>query len=62
MPVAVARFRERYPDIELTIEMADPDESLPGLRSGQHDLALSHDAMSELGDAGSGVEVVRVVR
>lgn len=58
VPVAVARFRERYPDVELTIEMADPDESLPGLRSGQHDLALTHDAMSELGDAGAGVELV----
>ncbi|MGI9184427.1 MAG: LysR family transcriptional regulator [Solirubrobacteraceae bacterium] len=58
VPVAVARFRTRYPAIELEIEMADPDQSLPGLRSGRHDLALSHDAMDELGDAGAGVELV----
>ncbi len=58
VPVAVARFRERYPAVELEIEMADPDESLPGLRSGRHDLALSHDGMDELGDAGAGIELV----
>jgi DNA-binding transcriptional LysR family regulator len=58
VPVAVARFRERYPAVELEIEMADPDESLPGLRSGRHDLALSHEAMAESDDGGAGVELV----
>ena len=56
VPVAVARFRERYPAIELEIAMVDPDESLPGLRSGRHDLILTHDAM--LDGTGSGVELV----
>ncbi len=56
LPLAVACFRERYPAIELEIAMADPNESLPGLRSGRHDLILSHDAL--LDTANSGVELV----
>src|SRR5437763_12828278 len=39
VPIAVARFRERYPEIELGIEMADPDEAVPRLRAGGIDLA-----------------------
>jgi DNA-binding transcriptional LysR family regulator len=58
VPVAVARFRERYPAVELEIEMADPEESLPGLRAGRHDLALTHDAMTGLADGAQGVELV----
>ena len=34
VPIAVARFRERYPEIELKIEMGDPDETVPRLRAG----------------------------
>jgi DNA-binding transcriptional LysR family regulator len=47
VPVAIARFRERYPAVELSIAMADPIDSLPRLRAGELDLALSHDAMSD---------------
>src|SRR6267154_2191437 len=43
MPIAIARFRERHPSVELDIAMADPAESLPRLRAGELDLALSHD-------------------
>jgi DNA-binding transcriptional LysR family regulator len=39
----VARFRERYPEVELVIGMLDPEESIPRLRTGEFDLALSHD-------------------
>jgi len=45
VPLAVARFRERYRSIELSISMADPDVAVPRLRAGEFDLALSHDAM-----------------
>jgi DNA-binding transcriptional LysR family regulator len=48
VPMAVARFRERHPEIELEIEMADPDESLPRLRAGELDIALSHSPVEEL--------------
>ena len=45
LPLAIARFRDRYPEVELSVEMADPIDSLPRLRNGELDLALSHDAM-----------------
>ena len=58
LPIAVARFRERYPAVELEIAMADPDQSVPALRAGQFDIALSHDPLSEAGQPGSGCELV----
>ncbi len=45
VPLAIARFRERYPAVELSLVMADPIDSLPRLRAGELDLALSHDAL-----------------
>jgi DNA-binding transcriptional LysR family regulator len=56
VPIAVARFRERYPAIELSIAMADPDESVPRLRAGEFDLVLSHDGTLER----SGIEVIHL--
>jgi DNA-binding transcriptional LysR family regulator len=50
VPIAIARFRELYPAVELSVVMADPIDSLPRLRGGELDLALSHDAMGEPGD------------
>src|SRR5437588_2200908 len=50
VPLAIARFRERYPAVELSIMMADPIDSLPLLRSGELDLALSHDPMGQAAD------------
>jgi DNA-binding transcriptional LysR family regulator len=46
LPLAVARFRDRYPAVELDIAMADPVDSVPRLRAGELDMALVHDAMS----------------
>src|SRR5581483_5311283 len=43
VPLAIARFRERYPAVELNVTMADPAESLPKLMSGELDLIMSHD-------------------
>jgi DNA-binding transcriptional LysR family regulator len=40
MPLAIARFRELYPDVELTLAEAEPEEIVPRLRSGELDLAL----------------------
>ena len=40
MPEAIARFRERHPAVELTLEPAEPEEALALLRSGEIDLAL----------------------
>ena len=43
VPLAIARFRDRHPAVELSIVMADPIDSLPRLRAGELDMALSHD-------------------
>jgi DNA-binding transcriptional LysR family regulator len=49
VPRAVALFRDRHPEVELTVEMYDPDESIPRLRAGEFDLALSHDPRDDPG-------------
>jgi DNA-binding transcriptional LysR family regulator len=54
VPPAIASFRQRYPAVELTVAMADPHESLPRLRTGELDLALSHDPLDELEAAAGG--------
>jgi len=40
MPLAIARFRASYPDVELTLAEGEPQEILPRLRAGELDLAL----------------------
>ncbi len=45
VPLAIAAFRQRHPAVELNIAMADPIDSIPRLRAGELDLALSHDAL-----------------
>src|SRR3954454_5955656 len=41
MPLAIATFRERHPDIELTVRQLEPEDSLPMLKSGEIDIALT---------------------
>ncbi len=71
VPHAIARFREQYPAVELSIEMSDPIDSIPRLRAGELDMALSHDATFETvqgpspavgigGDARGGIELVHL--
>ncbi len=40
MPLAVATFRERHPDVSLTLAEGEPEEIVPRLRTGEFDLAL----------------------
>lgn len=44
MPLAIARFRERHPGVELSLVPADPPDGLRLLRAGDVDLALSIEA------------------
>jgi DNA-binding transcriptional LysR family regulator len=44
MPLAVARFRERHPGVDLTLCPAEPDDGLRLLRAGESDIALSIEA------------------
>jgi DNA-binding transcriptional LysR family regulator len=41
MPLAIATFRERHPDIELNVRQLEPEDSLPLLKSGEIDIALT---------------------
>ena len=41
MPLAIATFRERHPDIELTVRQLEPEDSLPLLKCGDIDIALT---------------------
>ena len=41
MPLAIANFRERHPDIELTVRQLEPEDSLPLLKCGELDIALT---------------------
>jgi DNA-binding transcriptional LysR family regulator len=47
VPLAIAAFRERHPAVELNVVMSDPVDSIPRLRAGELDLALSHDALGD---------------
>jgi DNA-binding transcriptional LysR family regulator len=40
MPLAVASFRRRHPDVALTLAEGEPEEIAPRLRAGEFDLAL----------------------
>jgi DNA-binding transcriptional LysR family regulator len=41
LPSAVARMRASAPDVELRIDQAEPEDSLPALARGAYDLALA---------------------
>ncbi len=54
IPPAIAEFRARHPKVEISVEVADPLDSLPQLRAGELDIAISHDPMGmALGRTGS---------
>jgi DNA-binding transcriptional LysR family regulator len=40
MPLAIAAFRQRHPDVSLTLAEGEPEEIAPRLRAGEFDLAL----------------------
>src|SRR3954447_7492712 len=42
MPVAIARFRERHPGVELSMDLAEPNEYMPRLRAGDWDIAVTN--------------------
>ena len=40
MPLAIATFRQRHPDVTLSLAEGEPEEMAPRLRAGEFDLAL----------------------
>jgi DNA-binding transcriptional LysR family regulator len=40
VPHAIATFHDRYPEVEISLKEADPEESVPALKAGQLDIAI----------------------
>ena len=40
---AVSSFRDRFPNVELYLAEAEPEDSLPALKAGEYDVALTYD-------------------
>jgi DNA-binding transcriptional LysR family regulator len=57
MPLAIATFRNSYPQVDLTLAEGEPEEILPRLRAGELDLALLFEFA---GDAPLAEDMVRV--
>src|SRR3954462_12318312 len=43
MPLAIAAFRAKHPAVELSMTLAEPEDSVPQLRAGDIDLAVVFD-------------------
>jgi DNA-binding transcriptional LysR family regulator len=59
VPLAIAKFRECHPEVELHVVMADPADSVAGLRAGDLDLALSHSAVEAV-ESSTDIELVHL--
>src|SRR6202034_3327963 len=55
-PLAIATFRARHPDVELTLAEGEPEQVAPRLRAGEIDLAL----LFEFGSSAGADELARV--
>jgi molybdate transport repressor ModE-like protein len=60
-PRAVAAFRERHPQVELSMLEAEPEEAAERLRTGEVDLALVYDHESTPGLLGPELELTRLL-
>jgi DNA-binding transcriptional LysR family regulator len=58
MPLAVATFRHRHPDVALTLAEGEPEEIAPRLRAGEFDLALLFEFPGVRERPGSGLRTV----
>jgi DNA-binding transcriptional LysR family regulator len=48
MPLAIAAFRQRHPAVELSMSIREPEDSIPELRAGELDLAITFEAIGGL--------------
>ncbi len=58
VPLAVAAFTERHPEVELTLTLAQPEEALAALRAGELEVGLTVDGV---GEDESGLELVHLL-
>jgi len=61
MPLAIATFRERHPAVELSLSLAEPMDSLPKLKSGELEIALTFDPNDVAAAAGDSIEHVHLL-
>ncbi len=61
VPTAIARFRGLHPEVELILVEAEPDASVPLLRTGEVDRALVYGFEPDAGAADGGLELVHLL-
>jgi DNA-binding transcriptional LysR family regulator len=61
MPLAVATFRRRHPEVSLTLAEGEPEEIAPRLRAGEFDLALLFEFPGVRERAGVGLRSVALL-
>src|SRR5919107_3698522 len=61
VPRAVAAFHQRYPDVELALTQAEPDEATQLLRAGELDLAIVYDFEGIPGGLDEGLDAVHLI-
>jgi DNA-binding transcriptional LysR family regulator len=61
MPLAVAAFRARHPDVTLTLAEGEPEQIAPRLRAGEFDLALLFEFPGVRERAGVGLRTVALL-
>jgi DNA-binding transcriptional LysR family regulator len=61
MPLAVATFRRRHPDVALTLAEGEPEEIAPRLRAGEFDLALLFEFPGVRERPGAGLRTVALL-
>lgn len=61
MPEAIAAFRDRHPDVALSLAEGEPEEIAPRLRSGEIDLALLFEFPGEGQSLTTGLRVVALL-
>src|ERR1700689_4433156 len=62
MPLAVAEFRGRHPDVELTLAEGEPEEIAPRVRAGEFDLALLFEFAGVREKPGAGLRSVTLLQ
>jgi DNA-binding transcriptional LysR family regulator len=61
MPLAIATFRKRHPAVELSLLQAEPVGSLPKLKSGELEIALTFDPNDVSSTGGESIEYVHLL-
>jgi DNA-binding transcriptional LysR family regulator len=61
VPRAIAAFHSRYPDVELALIQAEPDEATQLLRAGDLDLAILYDFEGMPGGLEDGLDAIHLI-